>query len=428
MMKPVPFSLILTAGILIGGILGWTLKPEPEIPRADTKLSALERQRPVRPASVPTSRFASEFKAIKDRSFKIDPKDPGQDSAYLEALAAALLKSVGGYAGLKTVDSQPFLDMLNAMASKDLERTLDWIDQTLDKESRAACYRNAIRAGMKDSPVRDQLDLFKGRDFTAEEIGSYAGHLMLGYEVMSTETALYLLGHVQPSDGGYSAGNARFDEHFDYAGFADATLQMAKDNENKPPNVYPMNFFSEWTRMDPQAAAGFYFTHCIGKDGMKLPYNTLDTFMLDLHSNIPEADYSNFLNTALSQQLLVAVPDNQLIDDLLRSSVSMPDQVAQGLKQIPDPAVREKLIADTVSRAAESNTGQRGNLMQLRGALSLYNDPVERQEKMEDYAHELGGKKGDRDTTQIIRNLCNQLAILGHSDAELQRVRNAAGK
>ena len=172
------------------------------------------------------------------------------------------------------------------MAQKDLMRTLDWLDQSVDQESRADNYRNAIQTGMKESPVRDRLDLFKARGFTPEEIGSYAGNLMLGYESMSTETALYLLGHVQPSDGGYSGGDARFDKNFDYAGFADATLQMAKANKNRPPNVYPMNFFSEWTRSDPQAAASFYFTHCIGKDGMKLPFNTLENFMKDLHANI----------------------------------------------------------------------------------------------------------------------------------------------
>lgn len=425
-MKPIHFAATLAAGILIGGILVWWLKPKPESPRGNGHVTALERQRSLRPATAGTSRFASELQAIKDRGFQLNQDDAGKDSAYLEALATALLKSGGGYAGMKDGEKHAFYEILGAMAQKNLDRTLDWIDQTMEKEDRATNYRDAIHAGMKDSPVRDQLDRFKNGGFTPEEVGSYAGNLMLGYESMSTGTALYLLGHVQPSDGGYSGGDARFDKDFDYAGFADATLQMTKANKNRPPNVYPMNFFSEWTRSDPQAAASFYFTHCIGKDGMKLPYNTLENFMKDLHANIPESDYGQFAAAAVSQQFLAAEPDIALIDELLRTGFSVPDDLVDSLGRIPDPAMREKLIIDTVSRAAR--TSQRGSLMQLRGALSLYSDPAARLGSIEGYARELSDGGGDQEAPQIIQNLCNQLAILGHSDSDLQRVRIAAGK
>jgi hypothetical protein len=426
-MKFIHSTMILAVGILIGGILGWSLKSVPVKADGDGSASAMGQRRPSRPATASTSRFDSEFKAIKNSTFKIG-ENPGQDSAYLEALASALLKRAGGYVGLKEEESQAFYSLLDAMAGKDLVRTLDWIDQVSDPQNRASLSRNAIQTAMKKLPVRDQLDFFKGRNFSAEEVGGFAGHLMLGYENLSTETALYLLGHVQPSDGGYSGGNARFDSAFDFAGFADATLQMAKANENKPPNVYPMNFFSEWTRSDPQAAASFYFTHCIGKDGLKLPYNTLDLFMKELHANIPEEDYTHFVGTALSQQLLAEKPDTQLIDELLRSGLSTPDGLAEKLNRIPDPAVREKLIHETISRAAEASMSQNGSLMQLRNALSLQNDPVARLGAVEGYARELSERNGDREAARMIHNLCNQLAILGHSKADLQRVRNAAGK
>lgn len=431
-MKLLHSTLILSAGILIGGILGWSLKPVPEEAVGDGRVMALDRQRSPRPITAGTSRFDPEFKAIKDGTFKLNREDAGQDSAYLEALAGALLKRAGGYAGLKGEDSQAFSDLFNAMAEKNLGRTLDWIDQVSEPENRASLCRNAIQAGMKKSPVRDQLDFFKGRGFTADEIGIFAGRLMMVDETtMSTETALYLLGHVRPQVGsGYSGGYSRFDRNFNFAGFADATLRMAKANDNKPPNYYPMNFFSEWTRSDPQAAASFYFTHCIGKDGLKLPFNTLDKFMKELHANIPVEDYANFAGTALSQQLLAEKPDTQLINELLRTLLSTPGGLAEKLNQIPDPAVREKLIYETISRAAEASagTGQDGNLMELRGALSLYNEPLARLGAVEGYARELSERNGDREAARMIHNLCNQLAILGHSKADLQRVRNAAGK
>jgi hypothetical protein len=132
-----------------------------------------------------------------------------------------------------------------------------------------------------------------------------------------------------------------------------------------------------------------------------------------------------FFRQALSQQFLASEPDAAAIDQLLRTGFSIPEHLAENLDHIADPAVREKLLIDTVSRAAR--TSQRGSLMQLRGALSLYRDPVTRLGSVEGYARELSGSEGDEDAPQIIRNLCNQLAILGHSEAELQRVRAAAG-
>lgn len=429
-MKFIHSTLTLAFGILIGGILGGSLKPVPGKAGGDGKATALEHQRPSRPVTASTSRFDAEFKAIKESTFKIKREDPVQDSAYLEALASALLKRAGGYAGLKGEEGQAFYDLLKAMAEKDLGRTLDWIDQESDPQSRASLCGDAIQAGMKKSPVRDQLDFFKGRNFTAEDVGGFAGSLMMGYdEALSTETALYLLGLVQPSDRGYSGGYAHFNDTFDFAAFADATLQLTKANKNKPPSVYPMNFFSEWTRSDPQAAASFYFTHCIGKVGLKFPFSTLDTFMKELHANIPEEDYGNFVGTALSQQLLAEKPDTEIIDGLLRTGLSTPDGLAEKLNQIPDPALREKLINETISRAAGASMNQTPeNLMQLRNALSFYSDPIARMGAVEGYARELCGENRDHHDTQLIHNLCNQLAILGHSKADLQRLRDAGGK
>ena len=292
-MKPILSWLILAGGILIGGVLGWTLKPEPAT--TPQRATSNERQRPERTFTAGTPRFASEFKSINASTFEINTKDPTQDLNYLEGLASALIKKAGGYDGLQGAESHAFQQVLDTMAKRDLERALKWIDQFSEPKSRASLYRTAIRSAMRDAPVREQLELFKSRGFTAEEIGSYAGNLMLGYESMSTETALHLLSHVQPSDGGYSGGHSRFNADFDFAHFANSTLEMSRANGNKPPNVYPMNFFSEWTRSDPQAAAAFYFTHCTGKDGLKLPYQKLDSFMKELHANIPEADYRHFL-------------------------------------------------------------------------------------------------------------------------------------
>ena len=68
-MKLFHSTVILATGILIGGILGWSLKPVPGRAGGDGKATALERQRPSRAVTASTSRFEPEFKAIKDSTF-----------------------------------------------------------------------------------------------------------------------------------------------------------------------------------------------------------------------------------------------------------------------------------------------------------------------------------------------------------------------
>jgi hypothetical protein len=68
-MKLIHFSATLAAGILIGGLLGWWLKPAPDAAPGKAYDTALERPRPARPAPASPSRFASELIAIKDKRF-----------------------------------------------------------------------------------------------------------------------------------------------------------------------------------------------------------------------------------------------------------------------------------------------------------------------------------------------------------------------
>lgn len=281
--KLVHFALLLGICLLVGGALGWVLKPDSERSLAGPAATAAERQRPARPSPARAPRFAAEFQAIQDRAFRIDSADPAQDFNYLQALATALHKKAGAYAALEGADSQAFSEILRAIAKGDLERTLDWIDQ-------------------------------------------------------------------------------------------------------------------------------------------------LDSFMEELHANIPPPDYGQFLGTAIHQQLLLKAPDEQLVNELLAAGLKTPAALAEALGSLPDQTVRAIIILDTVGRAATESVGQSGDLMDLRGALSLFKDPAERQEGIEGYARDLSKREGGDAAPRIIDALCTQLAILGHPDAALERIRSAAGK
>ncbi len=427
-MKFVPSFLVFGIGFLTGGVLVWNFKLNPVSENSSVPAPARDRGRPDKDASASVaSSFEADFKAIKEHSFQVSSKDSFRDFNHLQGLATALIKEAGSYQALEREEGSAFRQIVNAMAEMNLEQTLDWIDQFIQGSNRASVCQDAIRAGMKNSPVREQLDFFKTRKFTTEEIGNYAGNLMMGYETLSNETALYLLGHVQPSKGGHSGGHARFDDGFDFAGFAKATLEMTKAHDNNPPSTYPMNFFSEWTRSDPQAATDFYFTHCVGENGLKIPFATLEGFMKELRANIPDADYGQFVGTALTQQLAAGTPDNQMIEALVKAGISSPEAIAGSLGTLPDPIVRQKLFSRMLGNAAQASL-QGGDLMQLRGVLSLYQNPPVRLESVENYVRKLGVGTEYNRPSQVIRNLCTQLAILGHSEADLQRVRSAAVK
>ena len=247
---------------------------------------------------------------------------------------------------------------------------------------------------------------------------------------MKGETALYLLSNQKPPTGGHGGGNVQFPNDFDFTGFATTTLEFVKANNNNTLRFYPMNFFSEWTKTDPQAAAEFYFSHCVGKGRLEIPFISFGEFMQELRGNRSGADYSQSIGTALTQQLAKAEPDQQLIRELIQAGYFDSATIFASLASMIDQSTRQSLVNETLVDVSRTNSyqGTRPSSLQLRGVLSLYQNPAIRIDGVEQSVREIVKYNDDSQNSRTIRNICTQLTILGHSEADLLRVRNAAIK
>jgi len=103
-----------------------------------------------------------------------------------------------------------------------------------------------------------------------------------------------------------------------------------------------------------------------------------------------------------------------MINDMIRMELADPALLAGALKEFQDPALKARFLEDTLRTSiGGTDTG-------LRTALSLYQDPAERLAKVE---HAIGRYMNFSEQSRA--SLCTQLSILGHSEADLQRVRSA---
>ena len=436
-MKPASFLLVLGIGILIGGGIGWAIRA----PGEEVVAGAVEPSpqplagKPARPASAQSRVVQDEFRKISTQQRDPNANYDSWEFSDLKELALALLKNSDPINGLPYEQRSAFNSLIVAMARKDRDGTLAWIDVSFPLQ-RFEFYQAVINDQMKTASSIEQLDFLMSRNFDQKAIGTYAGSLLYSAGTsptgqrlgLDTDTALYLLKYINPSEGSYSSSNGSFSADFDFARFAAATAEKAKADGNKPPDTYPSNFFEEWARQSPQEAIDFFFAHCTGKEPLKLPYNGIDKILSGVKSSIPAGDYAAWLGQTIWQQYQSEKPDQNMINTMIYQELSNPELLGTALDSITDSSIKDKLLGDTLRAAAESSAHNPDGIIKLRGTLALYQDPAERLDQAAGFAKELGQRRNDGDVVKIVENLCIQLTNLGHPEADLQRVRASAGK
>ncbi|WP_035612202.1 hypothetical protein [Haloferula sp. BvORR071] len=428
-MKTAPFLLVLSSGILIGGIGGWSLRStaeEPEPPAASGHAAAkpektARRDTPQNPA------LQAELRALKDPSAPKGTVDFREWSLPdLRILATAFLEQSDPVEGLPPVMRMSLDALLITMARKDRDATFAWIDANLPSQ-RAKLYCAIIADSMRNASIRERLEFLKGRNFTTSEISGFAreelSKLGLRDKTMDTETGLYLLGNLGPCKSMPTLCTTNFASDFDFARFATAVLEKAKSDEGKFPDIFPSNFLQDWAKTSPQAAIDFYFSHCVGKGALELP---IEQLLTSVKSGIPAKEYATWLGETISQQVSAEKPDPSMIRRMIYSELANPALLGAALDAIDDRGARTKLLYDTMFAAAESSFFSSDGANTLRGTLALFQDPAERLDQAGRYAREVAQRNGDRDQAKLIDNLCTQLANLGHSESEIRGIRAAA--
>jgi len=295
-MKASHFTLILGSGLLAGGILGWSLKPQPQPDQTTPTAEVVRHPRPAidKKTSARSAFVDAELLKIKANQFSDAANFADRDPAELQALVMALLRNSDPIMGLDPFQQSTLHQIILALARKDRDATLAWIDDNFTGKARFNLYQLIMGEFMKDVPPGEQLAFLKSKGFDQKAVSEQAGLLMANNlnKTMDIETALLLLDNLSPDKDGPRRGvTSYFEPGFDFARFAEATATNAKANGNKPPECYPMNFFEEWAKAAPQSAVDFYFKNCTGKDALKLPFCEIDRLLTGVKAGINHDDY-----------------------------------------------------------------------------------------------------------------------------------------
>lgn len=427
-------ALIAVATLLTGGALGWLLRgsstsspaPPSEKPAHETKTTT----RSARESSNP--RVKSEIEKLTGNpSWREDYSQ--WESADLKALIDAFLAQSDPIDGLRHPLRGQLDQVILALAKRDLEGTLSWIDGKFPKQ-RFEFYQSIIGHTMGDRPPLERFDFLEAHGFEPQLLSNYASTLLFSgnSRPMDTATAIALLSKVSPlEDGHWSGGNCQFAPDFDFAALAQATLAQAAANEGRPPAAFPTNFISQWASESPQEAIDFFFAHCTGDDALTLSSNGLHNLLAGVKSGMNSADYATWLGQMMSQQSNGDGKDS--VSKMFYSELSNPELLLSALTHV-DPGLRSKLVLDTVRDSIGSSYSPDGTIY-LRNSLLLVDDPAERlaysESGLRDATRRLGKSKIPQIASQyeqLVANLRKELLRLGHTEEELQNIGISRGQ
>lgn len=427
-------ALIAVATLLTGGALGWLLRgsstsspaPPSEKPAHETKTTT----RSARESSNP--RVKSEIEKLTGNpSWREDYSR--WESADLKALIDAFLAQSDPIDGLRHPLRGQLDQVILALAKRDLEGTLAWIDGKFPKQ-RFEFYQSIIGHTMGDRPPLERFDFLEAHGFEPQLLSNYASTLLFSgnSRPMDTATAIALLSKVSPlEDGHWSGGNCQFAPDFDFAALAQATLAQAAANEGRPPAAFPTNFISQWASESPQEAIDFFFAHCTGDDALTLSSNGLHNLLAGVKSGMNSADYATWLGQMMSQQSNGDGKDS--VSKMFYSELSNPELLLSALTHV-DPGLRSKLVLDTVRDSIGSSYSPDGTVY-LRNSLALVDDPAERlaysESGLRDVTRRLGKSKIPQIASQyeqLVANLRKELLRLGHTEEELQNIGISRGQ
>lgn len=428
-------ALIAVATLLTGGALGWLLRgsstsapaPPSEKQAQDTKTTT----RSARESSNP--RVKSEIEKLTGNpSWREDYSQ--WESADLKTLVDAFLAQSDPIDGLRDPLRGQLDQVILALAKRDLEGTLAWIDGKFPKQ-RFEFYQSIIGHTMGDRPPLERFDFLEAHGFEPQLLSHFATTLLFNNysRPMDTQTAIALLAKVSPlEEGRWSAGNCQFAPDFDFAALAQATLTQTAANDGRPPAAFPANFISQWASESPQEAIDFFFTHCTGENPLMLSSNGVHNLLAGVKSGMSSADYGTWLGQMISQQSQGNA--KHMVHALFYSELSNPDLLRSALAQVEDAELRSNLVLTSLKDSIGSSHNPDG-LVTLRNSLALIDDPAERLAQSEVTIRDVNQRFGNMDNEQIasqheqiVANLRKELLRLGHTEEELKNLRSSRGQ
>ncbi|MEP4077164.1 hypothetical protein [Haloferula sp.] len=414
--KQLKFLPAFLLGLLCGGVVvGLALRSderggetggEEVIPRV------VERQ----PSSTPEKTLVSsaeltDLESSSGRKSKVE----GMNDAELHGTIEAILRDADPFKGFNYKQKSILRDILAEMADRDFDGALNWMDANLSGAMRAYGYEQVLEKHFGEDKPRETLDLYESRGFEPDRVASLAGSLLLSAKELNNEDAVYLMQKSFREGRSSSGSHFKVADGFDYAAFAEAAIQLKLQDEKHKMGFthFPTNLFEDWTKEDPHGAMEFYNKYYLADDAVELSFNGIEDLA------------KGYLATASHQDALawtteiIANPEIRLSErSELISFLTDPDNRSLHLLNEVGSAITDRDQAVEFSELAlRSSLGQTNP--SISEALALFPDGESRLANLEKMAQSRYRAEKLRERSA---HLFEDLAGLGHSDAEIQRI------
>lgn len=338
------------------------------------------------------------------------------DADDLKQLISYLFSRSDPLKGLDWKDSQLLNKSVLQLAATDLDAACEWLDSICPPTSRIKFYGEILVEHFKGKPL--EAIAFAHQHLDENGVSETAGTLIFKTKNLTTEQAETLLSHVKFSNS-YMGTVSDFSPDFDFLRFGETSLALAQSApDHKSLHRFPNNFLEEWAKRDPEAAVDFYNSHLAEKNKASLPFNDIKSLIKGYLGVANDEEASSWLARILQPDNLSANDRDAVITELTSNRQFTPEMLQSTIEKMETPTedILDFYVANT---CGSGDKYEKARLDSLR----LFPDPQSRINALESY---YGAPKTN--TYRSYSNfdeLCKQLKMLNHSDAEIQRVQQA---
>ena len=314
--------------------------------------------------------------------------------------------------GLDWKGQLPINQALKRLATLDFDGTFAWLDRSLLPATRDYCYQEILKEHFLKQPI-EGIYFSKEKNLSAEIIDSLAGKYMNHpQKTMDTSTAIFLLENLKT--GSRSSGSEiKFTDDFNFLTFATQALKKTEDADGSSISSFPSNLYKEWAKRNPEEAIAFYDEHLVETD-LKLPFNDIGSILEGYLGSVSEDQAQEWISKTLTPDNLPVKEQATIIATIMTKDIISRDQLVstlQNLKMSNDEIFN--LYASRYSGWGQSYTNTRLT------ALRTFPDAQSRLDTL------LQSSKKLSEEPEHVKELTSQLLKLGHSEADIDRLKTA---
>ncbi|MFD2276150.1 hypothetical protein ACFSQZ_06705 [Rubritalea spongiae] len=384
-------------------------------------------------ASMPEEKVRNVRINRSDKKFGSDPsvmarrvKDmrtlrPNQSSKMIDSMTEqdikngirALMANVSIVDGLDSESEWLFMALLSEFAERDEKGMMEWVTRECNSMTADSIIVDRLRRKFQKKQPDNRQEFFEkgGELLSSDGRAALAGSMMLNTKDISTEDALFFLGHLSVGRSAIS-GNMGFADQFDFRTFAGSLVSMVSNIENSQNTLsaIPNNLLTEWVKRDPEEAFEFYQEYLYKK-----PYSILG-------NGYPEM-IQGYVNSATEEQA------SSWLNDVLEST----DLTDNEYSEVIDKLTRQEFGGVGFNEALLNKSSNRDVLMaEIAGAALRYSDAADRLGKsiqsFTSFDHYLESAMkailGDSPIYSSEGRLINVLREMGRKEAEIEYVKS----